>query len=711
VATFRTSDFLTCLVPLDAAGYLNLRVFKSFAENTFVRMSDPDAMERIAAWVRQHRKFQDLYMGVAERRRPDVETPGGKANCSFTRALHCEIDFQSEEKPRNLPEVEVRAILAAYKLPPSIIVHSGGGLHVYWLLDEPANLADADTLATVEGAVRELVRVLGGDPNAVDASRVLRIPGTFNHKQAALRPVVIEQCEPARRYTLAEFDQPVPVPESEREPRAPGSASAGLADRDRAVALLASTFPPLNTGVHYYVLKIAGWFAHSGIEIEDAYDILGAADGIACGGISTDRDTRAAIRDTYRKHAKGEEVAGLPSALVQVPALEPVLGELKTALGIVPVMAGGSGIAGEAVEAVEQGRPLFGFNLQFVHEIEPEPISWLWKGYIQRGELTLYAGDAGGGKTYLSEDLSVRRANGTTWPDGTPVGEPGKVLHIVVEDNLKTTTRPRLIAMGDTSQNILVISGKSDHKLVSLLDDLKEIENVCKHYRVDLVVISPINAYLGSVKGKTDNYSDPEIRAVLSPIVQMAQRLNIAVIGVMHLSKASQVQVLYKLAGSVAFGAVPRTIYYVSRDKNDRDLRYFSCPKMSNAKEPLTWTFRIAPTPTSGETAIVHWGETTPESAQDLMQAEAAKPGAKGSKTTEAAEFLKHFLRDGPRGHRDVLAAASELGLTLVNLNKAKARTLKGHVASRNVVDEKRRITGHVWELTEPSPPDATEVA
>jgi hypothetical protein len=342
VTTFRTSDFLTCLVPLDAAGYLNLRVFSPFPHNTLIKMSDPDAMDRIAAWVRQHRKFQDLYMGVAERR---TDENGTKENCAVIRVLFCEIDFKDQT------EAEVRAALAAYRFPPSIIVHSGGGLHVYWILDAPANLADPDTLATVEGAVRELVRVLGGDPNAVDASRVLRIPGTFNHKYGELRPVVLEHYEPTRRYALADFDQLAPVSEPEREPRAPGSASAGVVDRDRAVALLASTFPAPKGGIHYYILKLAGWFAHSGIAIEDAYDMLGAADGIACNGSATDRDTRAAIRDTYRKHAKGDEVAGLPSALAQVPALEPVLGELKAALGIVPVMAGGSGAEGASETA------------------------------------------------------------------------------------------------------------------------------------------------------------------------------------------------------------------------------------------------------------------------------------------------------------------------------------------------------------------------
>ena len=306
MSTLKTSDFLRALVPTDAAGYLNLRTFRQGASNQFYKMSEPDAMERVRAYVQRERGQQDLYMGVAERR---TNENGTKANCSCIRALFIEIDY------KDTLEADARAQLERYHMKPSMLVSSGGGLHVYWLLDEPADLAHPETLARVEGAIRMLMLDLDGDPRAIDASRVLRVPGTFNLKYGTPRPVTLERCDVGVRYALEAFAQPAEDDGAESGSREPRALSLGVVDRDRAVELLAETFPPLGAGVHHYTLYLAGWFARSSVPIEDAYDIIGHADGLATKGQPNDRETRAAVRDSYRAIANGERnVRGLPSA-------------------------------------------------------------------------------------------------------------------------------------------------------------------------------------------------------------------------------------------------------------------------------------------------------------------------------------------------------------------------------------------------------------
>ena len=84
----------------------------------------------------------------------------------------------------------VVAKLAALPMPPSSVVFSGAGLHAYWRLDDPA-----DDMALVRRVNEHLAGELGGDRAAVNPSRVLRLPGTYNGRMAA--PVL---CEPWPDY-------------------------------------------------------------------------------------------------------------------------------------------------------------------------------------------------------------------------------------------------------------------------------------------------------------------------------------------------------------------------------------------------------------------------------------------------------------------------------------------------------------------------------
>lgn len=68
-------------------------------------------------------------------------------------------------------------------LPPSFVVHSGHGFHVYWLLEEPLT-----EIGQIESLNQILAVDTGGD-HCWNANRILRIPGTLNMKppQASVR--------------------------------------------------------------------------------------------------------------------------------------------------------------------------------------------------------------------------------------------------------------------------------------------------------------------------------------------------------------------------------------------------------------------------------------------------------------------------------------------------------------------------------------------
>ncbi|MCA9152883.1 MAG: AAA family ATPase, partial [Planctomycetales bacterium] len=57
-------------------------------------------------------------------------------------------------------------------------------------------------------------------------------------------------------------------------------------------------------------------------------------------------------------------------------------------------------------------------------DVEPETVRWLWPGRIALGKLTLFAGDPGLGKSFLTMDIAARVTTGTTWPDSPTVAAP-----------------------------------------------------------------------------------------------------------------------------------------------------------------------------------------------------------------------------------------------------------------------------------------------
>ncbi len=104
------------------------------------------------------------------------------------------------------------------RLPPSVIVHSGGGYHAYWLLDEPTT-----DLHTGRQVLQSLARTFGGD--GLSPAQSLRLPGTVNHKPERGGAVChLVECSD-RHYRLSDF-QPFIPPAPRLQTRQTGARAA-----------------------------------------------------------------------------------------------------------------------------------------------------------------------------------------------------------------------------------------------------------------------------------------------------------------------------------------------------------------------------------------------------------------------------------------------------------------------------------------------------
>lgn len=131
-------------------------------------------------------------------------------------AYYVDVDTLLDPKKdgKNVPKdpAEALALLSKLPYPPSACVLSGQGVHSYWLLDSPIQLNDdnreavASALRAFAEAVAAAVEYKDLDTKASEPARVLRVPGTCNHKQAEALPVKLAEGCSWTRYSLSELD-------------------------------------------------------------------------------------------------------------------------------------------------------------------------------------------------------------------------------------------------------------------------------------------------------------------------------------------------------------------------------------------------------------------------------------------------------------------------------------------------------------------------
>lgn len=84
-------------------------------------------------------------------------------------------------------------------LPEPVIVNSGYGLHVYWAFTEEV---PTEKWQPIANRLKDIcvTQKFCADPRVFDAARILRVPGTFNHKGDSPREVVVRNPN-TKRYT------------------------------------------------------------------------------------------------------------------------------------------------------------------------------------------------------------------------------------------------------------------------------------------------------------------------------------------------------------------------------------------------------------------------------------------------------------------------------------------------------------------------------
>jgi putative DNA primase/helicase len=336
----------------------------------------------------------------------------------------------------------------------------------------------------------------------------------------------------------------------------------------------------------------------------------------------------------------------------------------------------------EAVDFSEFDEPgdKSGILITMAAEIEPEPIDWIWKGYLAKGKGMIFTGLPGVGKSTVSIAIASTISNGGTFPGSIDQAQKGTVLILSSEDAANDTIVPRIMAAGGDRDKIGFIrqtfGGKGKRRMLNLKDDLDRLAAAIKKVGdVSLVIIDPITAYMGS----GDSHKTADVRAVLDGVSEWAQGASVAVLAITHPAKAVT-SAMNAAVGSQAFVAFFRTSYLAGfhpddADKPEADRRRVLSPikvNITKIPESLCYTIEEVAVRKDITSSKVVWGEPVAMEADELL-----KPDEKTGKVDEAEGFLKSlwdFAPDESIPVRDIEERANVKGIAWRTIERAKAK-------------------------------------
>ncbi len=188
----------------------------------------------------------DLYHCVGLLRDRPQKGRGTEADVIAIPGLWFDLDcLEGKHNQADLPSrEEALTFLQGLPLRPSLVVWSGGGAHTYWLFrkhlyfhtpEERQRVKDLSSRFQAEIIRRGQERGWKFD-NTSDLVRLLRLPGTFNHKGDPVMVEILE--ESGLRYEPEDFDLSRERPAGKQEQRSGSSeADSGLEGLRLSIAL------------------------------------------------------------------------------------------------------------------------------------------------------------------------------------------------------------------------------------------------------------------------------------------------------------------------------------------------------------------------------------------------------------------------------------------------------------------------------------------
>jgi putative DNA primase/helicase len=292
-------------------------------------------------------------------------------------------------------------------------------------------------------------------------------------------------------------------------------------------------------------------------------------------------------------------------------------------------------------------------------DVAPREVEWFWPRWLVQGKLHLLAGHAGDGKSTLMAALAAIGSTGGTWPDGA-AAPLLRTLFVLGEDSAEDTLRPRLDLHGADMHQIFfvetVLDDSGNERFFNVAKHLALLEDQIVEHNLNLIVIDPLTTIMPG----TDRNAEGDTRDALTPLVKLAERRDVAIIGIAHVGKSngSTRRAAQRILGATAFHAMARVVWMIA-PVDDEQLA-LGVVKSNLAVKPATLLW------SRDEDSPISWDGIAAEAVDELL----SSPGPP-TRLADAEAFLHEFLKGGMKTALDVEKAAMAAGVSKSTLRRA----------------------------------------
>lgn len=175
-------------------------------------------IEKTSLFAGKYGSKTNTFFGVGLRKKAlKTGFRGSEKDILCVTTLYADIDIKGNAHAQtSLPSNVDEAIdfLHGLKVKPSIIVNSGNGIHGYWLLDKPFIIETEDDRKHILSIFKCFGRYVNSEAkkrnwkidSVYDLARILRVPGTINHKLGTGAKCEVIESD-GKRHNIIDFMQ------------------------------------------------------------------------------------------------------------------------------------------------------------------------------------------------------------------------------------------------------------------------------------------------------------------------------------------------------------------------------------------------------------------------------------------------------------------------------------------------------------------------